>query len=358
MQIGFLASASLLGAILATLPAGTLTEALPPRVAALFSVAAVSLMTITLSLAAGFVALFSILMVKGAVARLMEPAVSVAVAARFPGRNRGMAIAAVDAGAPLGQMTIAAILPALAIALGWQTAVVATGFATLMGLPVLARIMRRRSNAPEGSSRTRRPASYRSLWHHRQFLKLIAGQVAYRAVQGGLLTFIILFLHEARGLDVVFAGMMLALTQASGGIARILWAWLQDRFFHDRRAVFIGYLGVVGAAGLAILAFLPHDPGVGTVVLAVVLAGSSIRGMWPSMVTVATELGERRLGAGRSTSIIMLASAAGAVGGPPLFGAIIGTAGYQVAWGLCALGMLVMTILVYDIRSVTPASGF
>ncbi len=351
VQIGFLASAGLLGAVVATLPAGAMTEILHPRTSALVSVAAVASMTVGLSLATTFLALFLFLAVKGAVGRLMEPAVAVAVASSFPGRNRGMALAAVDAGAPLGQMTIAAVLPILAISLGWNRAVVIVGVATLMGLPLLSAIMRvqvsERKATPPGRS-----TSYRFLWDQRDFARLIGGQIAYRMVQGGLLTFIILYLNEARGVPVVLAGMILALIQGSGSVARLLWAWLQDRFFHQRRALFIAFLGLVGALGCGILVVLPHDPPVSLVLTAAILTGASVRGLWPSMVTVATELGEERLGAGRSTSVIMLASALGAILGPPLFGATVSSLGYPTAWAGCVLLMLAMSALVWNIRPV------
>ncbi len=350
VQIGLLASIALLGGAIATLPAGALTEVLRPRVSAIFSVAAVSLMTISMSLAVGFYTLAAILLIKGAMGRLMEPAVAVAVSATFPYRQRGMALAAVDAGAPLGQMSIAATLPILAQALGWKIAVIITGIAALLVLPLLMRIMR--GDDAADATATRRPtASYRAVFGHRGFARLIAGQVAYRIVQGGLLTFIILYLSDSLGMNVVVAGLMLALAQASGAVSRLVWAWFQDRYFFDHRPAFIAYVALLGTLGLGILAFLPRHPSLFIVAAATVLAGSSVRGIWPSMVTVATELGEETIGAGRSTSIIMMASAAGAVVGPPLFGAIVSSVGYPAAWLSCSALMLVMAWLVRGIRT-------
>jgi hypothetical protein len=149
--------------------------------------------------------------------------------------------------------------------------------------------------------------------------------------------FFVLFLHDRRGLTTGHAAAVLAGVQVLGIAARISsGAWsdaIGSRLVPLRRIAAIAALGTLATAAVAV-----HAP-LG-VVIPVLLATGGVAMSWNGLsLTAAAELaGGGKAGAAIGIQQTALNSTAAAL--PPLFGLLVGEAGWTVGFALVALGPL------------------
>jgi predicted MFS family arabinose efflux permease len=155
---------------------------------------------------------------------------------------------------------------------------------------------------------------------------LVAGQAA-------LLGFIVLFLHDARGLSAGAAAAALAAVQLGGAGARIVAGRMSDR--DGRRIAPMRRIAATGGTLLALTAALAQAPGV---LLYPVLVAASIAAMtWNGLAFTAAAEISGRARAGTAMSIQNAMNAAGSVVAPMAFGLLVDAAGWGVAFAALAV---------------------
>jgi sugar phosphate permease len=267
-----------------------------------------------------------------------------AVMGWFGRSERGFALGIRQTAVPLGGALAALTLPALALAQGLGAALIALGaFTAVTGVAALIWL---RDPPPPPADRpvVDAPPPMRDgrIW------RLGVGSGLFVCAQAAVIGFVVLFLHDERGLTVGAAAGVLALIQVLAGVARIWIGRRSDRI--ERRIVPMRNVGVAGAVLLAGAALAVDAPG--AVLYPLLVAGGTVVSSWNGLAfTAAAEIaGRDRAGTAMSLQNTLV-SVLGAVASP-LFGALVDLASWQLAYllaaGVAAIGGLVLRPLQSD----------
>src|SRR5512144_1920248 len=147
-------------------------------------------------------------------------------------------------GVPVGAALAGAVLPALALARGWRTALVAV-VATGILITIVAQATRASYDADRSPSHPLSIAGLfaplRILLAHRALAALAITGGIYAATQMCLMSFLVVYLTEGIGLSLVAAGLALTVANLGGIVGRIVWGAVADRFVLPR--AMLGLLG-------------------------------------------------------------------------------------------------------------------
>ena len=222
-------------------------------------------------------------------------------------------------GVPAGAALSGALLPALALGIGWRAAFVLVALAGVAVVAV-AQSVRRTLDAdrnPKGRFTVAAIFAPLALLRESAALRSLAlVSFAYSATQMCLTSFLVVHLTESLRFSLVGAG--LALTSATiGGVAgRIGWGYVADRWLRPRIVLVLIGLGA-GACGIAMALATPAWPSSVIVLLAALFGVTAIGWNGVQLAEVA------RLappgGAGKVTGATGFVTFAGVVIGPPSF---------------------------------------
>jgi MFS family permease len=210
----------------------------------------------------------------------MPPAGSRILAATAPSGHRTLIFSVKQAGAPAGGMLAGLVTAPVALAFGWQAALVVCAV-TAAAASLAIQPLRPALDAERDSTRRIDPASlfspatlaapYRALGLSPELPLLTLLAVSFSLVQGCLFSFTVTWLVETRGLSLIAAGTAFAALQAAGVFARIALGWLADRT--GRPSVNLTVQGFLAAGAVLLFAHLPLAAGPGMIAGAAALAG-------------------------------------------------------------------------------------
>jgi MFS transporter, ACS family, hexuronate transporter len=353
-EIGLFTSASLAGTWGVLLLAGYWTERFGVRKLMSLGLIVSGCVMLTMALAGSFIQAMFVMFAVGLGRGLVEPGATKAIVDWFPARGIATAMGLKQTGYPLGAMLMAAILPALALALGWRSAIALMGLLVLAGGFATALLYR---DPPREGSAVRRGISLRGslgfLLRNRRLWVVSATALLLVVTQFGLVSYLALYFSDVvlpatlpdPGTRLVVAGGFLALVQAGGIAGRMLWGVASDRFLLGRRMPVIAATGVFAALIALVLGYL--GPGLPLWLLGIIVFAYGVTALgWNGLyMASAAEAAGRRLsamGVGFSMTLVHL----GVVGGPPLFGFIVDLTGsYQPAWLSLSLFSLAGAVL-------------
>jgi predicted MFS family arabinose efflux permease len=205
------------------------------------------------------------------------PASSHILARTTPPRLMPIVFSLKQTGVPAGGALAGALVPFMVLAWGWRGAAIAVGLAAL-ALALLLQPIRARFDADRDRDHRvvrdlaaplrlvlRDPAMRR--------LSFLAG--SYSAVQMSLIAFLVSFLVEYVGLDIVAAGAVLAVAQVAGIAGRIFWGAISGTLVSARWVLF-GLGMVMAVTSLVIAAVSPTTPLVAIYGAAAVFGASAI----------------------------------------------------------------------------------
>jgi predicted MFS family arabinose efflux permease len=233
-QAGSFLSAYYIGPILMSLPAGTMADrwGVKPTLVAGQAVIALGLFAVS---AAGTYPLLIVLMSAAGVGYgMLNPTSTKAVMAWSPPARRATLVGLKQVGLPFGGALGAALLPLLAVAIGWRLAVVSSAGLIAVSAVATAFVYRDPPARPVDPAAARKGAlravlRTRALW-------LVAGAtLLFAGLQTVFMAFFALDLQERVGLSLLAAGRYLALAQVSGMAGRIAFGVLSDRVFDGAR---------------------------------------------------------------------------------------------------------------------------
>lgn len=265
------------------------------------------------------------------------PAGTRVLARAVPPRHRTLVFSVKQAGAPLGGFVAGLLLPPVALALGWEAALLLAAAMVCVAPPLVQRLRPAldadRNPAlrigPRALLARRNVVSpFAALASHTALLPLCALSVSLGAVQGCLLAFTVSFLVTAHGFPLGEAGLVFAALQVGGFLGRFVLAWLADR----TRAPILVVLAMLAVAAAAVLAFalLAGTAPLATIVLVALLMGTCGLG-WQGIVLAefARLAPPERLS--DATSGVVLLAFASYVFAPLLFAALVARTG---SWSL------------------------
>ncbi|MGH8802356.1 MAG: MFS transporter [Casimicrobiaceae bacterium] len=159
-------------------------------------------------------------------------------------------------GVPAGAALSGALLPGLALALGWRPTF---ALVALVGVMVVLVAQPIRAGL-DAERRPQRPLSFAAivgplalLRESPALLELALVSFAYSATQVCLTSFLVVHLTGTLGYPLVSAGLILTVTTIAGAIGRIAWGFVADRLLAPHRTLaLIGVLAAACALALAL----------------------------------------------------------------------------------------------------------
>ncbi|MCW5656849.1 MAG: MFS transporter [Burkholderiaceae bacterium] len=235
-----------------------------------------------------------------------------------PAHRRATIFSIKQTGVPLGAVLAGAMLPSLALAVGWPGALLGVS-GICIALAALLQPLRERCDGdrlpdtPLGLGNLAAPAPLvRANW------QLAAASFCFAALQLCLGTYLVAYLTGDLGYDLVQAGFMLAVTQAAGVAGRLLAGTLADR--GSARSV-MGAMGcTMGACALA-SAFAHGWSTVGLLALYALFGASAIGWNGVYLAEVARSAAPGTVG--DATGAALFVTFAGVLAGPAVFSLII-----------------------------------
>jgi sugar phosphate permease len=282
-----------------------------------------------------YAGLVAALALTGALAGCTSVASGRAVMAWFGRHQRGLALGVRQMAVPLGGVAGALALPALAAAGGIKAALLALAAGCAVGALACGTVFREPRTPRERPSAAPAPLRDARMW------RLSAGSFLYVTAQISIVSFAVLFLHDARGVAAGAAAAVLAAIQLGGAASRALAGWASDRA--GARMPLLRDIGLVTAVALLATAALARAP-LAALVPALLAAGV-VSMSWNGLsVTVAAELsGPGRTGAALGLQQTAVGLAAGTGVG---FAALVGATSWPAAFALLALPPLAGSLLL------------
>lgn len=348
--VGVLVSSAYIAAMLSGLTGGALIARFGPVRVFQFA-AGVVIAGLLLGTSAHIVLVFAAMMVIGGANGLVNPASSQILARAAPPRVRVMVFSIKQTGVPLGAAISGLLLPALLLLMNWHLALLVIAAIALVFIPLLQPFRglydgERAPGAPLRLSAMLVPL--REVWADRRMRELAVCSAVYSSVQLCLLTYLVSFLKLELGYTLVVAGLVYSVASMTGVGARIVWGMAADHLFKPRNV--LAGLGIaMSLCGFVVASFNAGWPLAGVMIVAALFAATAAAWNGVYMAEVARMAPAGR--AGSATGGAQVFTFAGAMFGPPVFGAVVAVSGsYAHGYVLFAVLPLLM-----GLRLLMPA---
>jgi MFS family permease len=270
------------------------------------------------------------------------PASSHILARVAPKHRLNLVFSLKQTGVPLGNALAGAILPSLALAVGWQRAALAAAACNFL-LALAVQPLRAQiddTHAPGGTipARGKVLEPLRFVFRVPELRRLALVSLAFSGMQVSLGTFLVTYLAEAIDLAVVTAGAVLSAAQAAGVGGRVFWGIVADRY--GAPLVVLGALGIaMSACALATGAFTPDWPLAAIFAVSILFGGTAVawNGVFLAQVARLSPPGR----AGEVTGGTSFLTYGGVMIAPAVFSAILAATGsYEM--GFAAVAMMTL----------------
>lgn len=355
-QAGSFLSAYYIGPVLMSLPAGWLADRWGVRGAMILGQALIALGLFGAAAAPSFPLLVGILVVAGAGYGVLNPTTTKAGMAWFPPRQRATIVGLKQVGLPFGGALGALIMPPLALAFGWRSAV-AVSAAVVGGLSLLTWALYRDLPEPETAAPVREKTGFWAVMRNRDLWLVGGSTLIFAGVQTVFLSFLVLYLRDVVDIPLVVAAKYLVAAQVSGTIGRVIFGMLSDRLFGGRRRIVLAIAGlgsIACALGLSTTA-----PGSGPALLVPLALCIGFFGVgWNGVQhTLMAELAGPRA-AGTAVGLGLAISSLGVTVCPPVFGLVTErVGGFGAAWVALAVSMALALLLLLPVRERMMATS-
>jgi sugar phosphate permease len=331
-EVGLAFAAVTGGGMLTLVPWGALTDRIGERPVMASGLAGCAAALVGASLATTYPALLGALLVAGMLGSSATGASGRAVMGWFARTERGFALGIRQMALPLGGAVASLTLPSLIDAQGLDAAFVALAGLNLTAAASALILMRDPPAAPHRRAAHATPPPTRDarLW------RLGAGGALLVCAQASMLGFIVLFLHDARGVSAPTAAAALGGLQIVGALVRIVAGRRSDR--EGLRIAPMRRIAARNTALLAAVGALAAGPGALLYPLLAVAAISTMS--WNGLAfTAAAEIsGHARAGTAMSLQNTLIS--VGGVLAPSAFGVLVEATSWTAAYVVLALAPL------------------
>jgi sugar phosphate permease len=325
-QVGLAIAAANGGSIFTLLAWGLLADRVGERSVLGAGLAGCAGGLLVAAFAPSFAMLVLALALAGAAGASVNAASGRAVMSWFGRDQRGFALGIRQTALPIGGLLAAIVLPPVAAAGGVRAGLTVLAAGCLAAAIAGASGLREAPHGEEELKDIGHPMRDPRMW------RLSIGSGFVLAAQISILSFLILFLHQERGLSTAAAAGVFAVIQALGAVLRIVSGRWSDRV-HARIAP-LRRLALALAATLAAAAVLLSAPL--AILIPVFVAAGALSLSWNGLsFTAAAELaGRARAGAalGFQQTALAITSAAA----PPAFAVVVESGSWSLAYGLAA----------------------
>jgi len=317
------------GMTLTLLAWGLLTDRVGERIVISTGLALASAFLLLAATADDFVRLVLIVTLAGMAGAAVNAATGRAVMSWFPASERGLALGIRQTAVPVGGGLGALILPLLASRGGLGAAFAALAGGCAIAAAASFAFLREAPGFPEEtiSGQVASPLRDRRLW------QLAAGSTMLVSVQIALTGFVVLFLHEERGLSPGAAGAVLAVINVAGAVLRIGLGRLSDRTGSRLRP--LRTLSLALSASMACAAILTEATD--AVLIASLVATGALAVGWNGLSFTATAELAGRERSGAALGFQQTALGIGSMLAPLGFAAVVGATSWPVGFGVLAV---------------------
>jgi sugar phosphate permease len=331
-QVGLAFAAVAVGGMLTLVAWGALTDRIGERPVMASGLAGCAVALVGAALAPSYAALLVALFLAGTLGCSATGASGRAVMGWFARSERGFALGIRQMALPLGGALASLSLPSLVDAHGLDAAFIALAGLSFTAAVASLLLMRDPPPAPSRAREVPAPPPTRDgrLW------RLGASGALLVCAQASMLGFIVLFLHDARGVSAALAAGALGAVQLIGAGLRIVAGRRSDR--EGLRIAPMRRMAVRNAALLAALAALATGPGA---VLYPLLVAAAVATMtWNGLAFTAAAEISGRARAGTAMSLQNTIISVGGAAAPPVFGVLVEATSWTAGFGLLALAPL------------------
>ena len=328
-----------IGMLFTLLPWGLVADRVNERWVIATGLTGAGAMLLVASTTNTFGAVTGVLVAVGALGASVNAASGRAIMAWFPASELGLALGIRQTAIPIGGAIAAASLPALASAGGTRAAFIFLAGACVTGAIVAAVFIR--AGAGEEPELGDVTAPVRSSW----MWLLGTGTGLYLVAQIGITGFVVLFLHEHRGLSKEAAGAVLAVIYVLAVAARIGSGRISDRI--GSRLGPLRTIGVALALFTAAVAAATDAPLALLVPLFVVAGVLSMSWNGLSYAAAAETAGAAHTGAALGFQQTLLGVVV--AGAPPVI-ALVATHSWRLAFFLAAVGPALGVLVLQRLR--------
>jgi sugar phosphate permease len=331
-EVGLVLASLWIGTILTLLGWGLLADRFGERAVLATGLSLCGLLIAAAGWAADFKTLVALLLLSSAAGASVNAASGRAVMQWFGPGERGLALGIRQTAIPAGAGVAALTLPLVNHAGGLKAAFVYLGALCVTAAAIAAVVIR---EAPIRDTELEGDAIPWTL-RDRRLWTLSLGSGLYLFAQIALMSFTVLFLHDAHGVSEARAAAVLAAFQGVAVVARIAAGRLSDRLGTRLRP--LRWIGVASAVGLLLTAVAARATV--PVVATVIIVAGAVSMAWNGLsLTAAAELaGRARSGA----AIGFQQTTLGVVGVivPVAFAAVVEATSWRTAFALSAVGPL------------------
>lgn len=275
------------------------------------------------------------LLIGGAAHSLSQPAANLALARSVPRNRQGLAFGFKQAAIPLATLIAGLSVPLVALTIGWRWSfLMAAGAAMLV--PILSpRLMGAESvDVAEGDADSPRGP-----------LVLLAAAAALGSAAAICLGAFLIESIVARGIGAGVGGVILAVSSVIGIASRFTTGWRAD-FRDGGNLAVVATMMAGGTVGYLLLSTgtTPVTVGIG----AVIAFGAGWG--WPALYMY-TVVRLNPISPGIASGIAQAGAMIGALVGPLVFGILVSSFSYQVAWTVAAASTGTASVLVVTARA-------
>jgi MFS family permease len=341
IQVGVVLDSLWIGTLLTLLPWGVLADRAGERFVLASGLVGCAAALVGAGFAGGFGSLILLVGVAGAAGASVNAASGRAVMQWFPAAQRGFALGVRQTAIPLGGLISSLVLPALSLRAAFVFLAALSAGGALFGIAAI----REREGAAEDD--VVEPRGLAATLRDRRLWLLCVGSSLYLVAQLAITGFLVLFLHDERGLSDGAAAGVLAGVQVVAAAMRIGGGRWSDRLGSRVRPLRLVGLGSSITLALAVAAL--SAPLVVLVPAFVLAGGLSMAWNGLSFTAAAEIAGRSRSGAALGMQQSALAAAGAIV--PPAFAAVVAASSWRVGFALAAAFPLAGVHLLRPLRS-------
>ena len=277
---------------------------------------------------------------------LATPAASHVLARITPPARRGLVFSVKQSAVTLGGLVAGVLFPPIAERFGWEWAVVFACCLVVSAALIIQPLRMRLDDDRKPAHRVRINApgqSVRLVLTNPRLQPIALVAFSFGAMQLSLFAFLVTYLVERVGLDLVTAGQLFAVMQGAGFVGRVGWGWVTDRWIGARPLLAALGVGTIASTAAAI-AFSDAWPVAGLVAGCAALGLTAVgwNGIYLAEVARAVPIDK----VGPATGGIMMFTFVGVVLGPTAFGAIVAMTGSYAAAFVAIDALVLVTVLV------------